>query len=407
VQGRQAVVFQGASFLGAAFSFAYALRSILRLPGGGYPLPIRSEHVCNALHCVRKLKPESAKMPIDRSKLDELRLRYASAGGGNIYDPRFRAVAAQIFKDGDSRKWPFAGPATFIDAPLRLDGLTAEGLAALDVALIGVPMDLGVTNRAGSRLGPRAVRAIERIGPYEHVLGIAPTGTLRVADVGDVPMRSRYSLAECHADIEACYRRIADTPVIPLSVGGDHSITGSILKGLAAKRSVGMVHIDAHCDTAGPYEGSKFHHGGPFREAVLAGVLDPTRTIQIGIRGGAEYLWEFSYESGMTVIHAEEVSDMGIPAVVQRALEVIGTGPTYVSFDVDSIDPGFAPGTGTPEVGGLTPREVLQILRGLRGVDIVGGDVVEVAPQYDATTNTAQIGAQILFELLCLVVLKR
>jgi agmatinase len=346
-------------------------------------------------------------MPLDCSKLDELRLRYASAGGGDIYDPHFKAVAAQIFKDGDSRKWPFAGPATFIDAPLRPEGLTADGLAALDVALVGIPMDLGVTNRAGSRLGPRAVRAIERVGPYEHVLRVAPTGTLRVADVGDVPMRSRYSLAECHADIEACYRRIADTPVIPLSVGGDHSITGSILKGLAAKRPVGMVHIDAHCDTAGPYEGSKFHHGGPFREAVLAGVLDPTRTIQIGIRGAAEYLWEFSYESGMTVIHAEEVSEMGIPAVVQRALEVIGTGPTYVSFDVDSIDPGFAPGTGTPEVGGLTPREVLQILRGLRGLDIVGGDVVEVAPQYDATSNTAQIGAQVLFELLCLVALKR
>jgi arginase family enzyme len=168
-----------------------------------------------------------------------------------------------------------------------------------------------------------------------------------------------------------------------------------------------MVHIDAHCDTSGPYEGSKFHHGGPFREAVLAGALDPTRTIQIGIRGGAEYLWEFSFESGMTVVHAEEVAEWGIDAVIKRALEVVGDGPTYVSFDVDSLDPAFAPGTGTPEVGGLTPREVLKILRGLQGINIIGGDVVEVAPQYDATTNTAQIGAQILFELLCLVSLKR
>jgi guanidinopropionase len=168
-----------------------------------------------------------------------------------------------------------------------------------------------------------------------------------------------------------------------------------------------MVHIDAHCDTAGPYEGSKFHHGGPFREAVLAGALDPTRTIQIGIRGGAEYLWEFSYESGMTVIHAEEVVESGIASVIARAREVIGDGQTYVSFDIDSVDPGFAPGTGTPEIGGLTPLQVLQILRGLKGLDIIGGDVVEVAPQYDATTNTAQIGAQILFELLCLVLLRR
>jgi guanidinopropionase len=274
------------------------------------------------------------------------------------------------------------------------------------VALIGVPMDLGVTNRAGARLGPRAVRAIDRVGPYEHVLRLAPSGKLKYADVGDVPMRSRFDLAECHADIEACYRMMAETRAIPLSVGGDHSISGAILKGLAAKAPVGMIHIDAHCDTAGPYEGSKFHHGAPFREAVLAGVLDPERTIQIGIRGGGEYLWEFSFASGMTVIHAEEVIAMGIPAVIEKARSVVGAGRTYISFDVDSLDPGFAPGTGTPEVGGLLPREALQILRGLGGLNIVGGDVVEVAPQYDPTTNTAQIAAQVLFELLCLVALK-
>jgi agmatinase len=345
-------------------------------------------------------------MAIDPATLERLRQRYATAGGGDMYDPHFKAVAAQIFQDSDHRKWPFVDPATFLDAPFLQGGLTPDILSTLDVALIGVPMDLGVTNRAGARLGPRAVRAVERIGPYEHILRVAPMGTLKVADVGDVPMGSRYSLAECHADIERCYTMIAETSVIPLSVGGDHSISGSILKGLGARRPVGMVHIDAHCDTAGIYEGSKFHHGGPFREAVLAGVLDPTRTIQIGIRGGAEYLWEFSYESGMTVLHTEDVMEMGLPAVIARAREVVGSGPTYVSFDVDSLDPGFAPGTGTPEVGGLAPREVLQILRGLAGIDIIGGDVVEVAPQYDATTNTAQAGAQMLFQLLCLVALR-
>ena len=176
---------------------------------------------------------------------------------------------------------------------------------------------------------------------------------------------------------------------------------------MAARGPVGMVHIDAHCDTAGPYEGSRFHHGAPFREAVLAGVLDPERTVQIGIRGGAEYLWEFSFASGMTVIHAEEVATMGLPAVIEKALAIVGTGPTYVSFDVDSLDPAFAPGTGTPEVGGLLPREALQIVRGLAGTNIVGGDVVEIAPQYDPTTNTAQLAAQMLFELLCLVALRR
>jgi len=344
---------------------------------------------------------------MERDKLEALRLKYADSKGGDIFDPEFAAVAAQVFTGGERRTWPFANAATFLGAPYRPDALELADCGGLDVALIGVPMDLGVTNRAGARLGPRAVRAIERIGPYDHVLRIAPARHVKAADVGDVPMQSRFSLEQCHADIEACFARVCAANVIPLAVGGDHSITYSILKAVGHERPVGMVHIDAHCDTAGEYEGAKFHHGGPFRHAVLAGVLDPERTIQIGIRGGAEYLWEFSYDSGMTVLHDEDVTAMGIPAVVARAREVVGDGPVYVSFDVDGVDPGFAPGTGTPEVGGLTPREVLGILRGLAGLDVVGGDVVEVAPQYDATTNTAQIAAQCLFELLCLVAVPR
>ena len=342
---------------------------------------------------------------MDEGKLRALREKYADAKGGDIHDPAFAAVAAQVFSAPDRRKWPFADPATLLAAPFAPDAL-ATGLTGLDVALVGVPMDLGVTNRAGARLGPRAVRGVERIGPYEHALRVAPMGSLAVADVGDVPMQSRFSLDQCHADIETCYHGIRAAGVIPLSVGGDHSITLPILKALGRDRPLGMVHIDAHCDTAGEYEGAKFHHGGPFRRAVLDGVLDPERVIQIGIRGGAEYLWEFSFESGMTVIHAEEVDAMGIAAVIAKARDVVGTGPTYVSFDVDSLDPAFAPGTGTPEVGGLMPREALAILRGLAGIDIVGGDVVEVAPQYDANTTTAQVGAQMLFELLCLVALR-
>jgi agmatinase len=343
---------------------------------------------------------------MDEKKLAALRAKYVGAKGGDIHDPAFAAVAARVFAAPDRRKWPFADPATLLGARFTPDA-AATGFAGLDVALIGVPMDLGVTNRAGARLGPRAVRAVERIGPYEHVLRVAPMGDLEVADVGDVPMKSRFSLDECHADIEAFYSEIARAGVIPLSVGGDHSITLPILKALGRDRPLGMVHIDAHCDTAGEYEGAKFHHGGPFRLAVLEGVLDPQRVIQIGIRGGAEYLWEFSFESGMTVIHAEEIGAMGLDAVIAKAREIVGGGPTYVSFDIDSLDPAFAPGTGTPEVGGLMPREVLTILRSLAGIDIVGGDVVEVAPQYDANTTTAQAGAQMLFELLCLVALRK
>lgn len=341
---------------------------------------------------------------IDSRKLQALREKYANASGGDIFDPLFASVAQAQFMGSDRRKWPFAGIPTLLDAPYRADAQDLPDFGGLDVALVGVPMDLGVTNRNGSRFGPRAVRTIERIGPYDHVLRCAPFSKARIADIGDVPMQSRYDLALCHADIEAFYKRLVEAGVRPLSVGGDHSISSSILKAVGERQPVGMIHIDAHCDTAGPYEGAKFQHGGPFRLAVLDGVLDPERTIQIGIRGGAEYLWEFSYESGMTVIHAEEVPGIGIEALIERARAVVGDGPTYLSFDIDSVDPGFAPGTGTPEVGGLTPREVLELLRGLKGIDFVGGDVVEVAPQYDATTNTAHVAAQVLFNILCLMV---
>ena len=318
--------------------------------------------------------------------------------------PKFRRVADKIFSKSGTRPPPYSGIPTFLTAPYREIAVDDPDFGDLQVAMIGVPMDLGVTNRPGSRFGPRALRAIERIGPYNHVLDCAPVHDLRVADIGDVPFQSRYRLELSHDDIERRIGQIVDAGVVPLSVGGDHSISHPILKAVGKDRPVGMIHIDAHCDTGGAYDLTKFHHGGPFRNAVLDGVLDPARTIQIGIRGSAEYLWEFTYESGMTVIHAEEVAGLGIPAVIERARKIVGDGPTYVSFDIDSLDPAFAPGTGTPEVGGLTTREVLEILRGLKGFNIVGGDVVEVAPQYDSTTNTAHAGAQVLFEILSLMV---
>jgi agmatinase len=343
-------------------------------------------------------------MPWDKSKLEELRSRYGDSGGGDFHDPRFQRVASQIFK-GSSRKAPYAGVPTFMDAPYRPVDAADPDFGDLQVAVVGVPMDLGVTNRPGARFGPRALRAMERIGPYNHVLDCAPVFDLRAADIGDVPMSSRYRLEQSLDDIEAFMAKIVDAGVVPLSAGGDHSITHPILKAVARRHGpVGLVHIDAHCDTGGPFDQTKFHHGGPFRNAVLDGVLDPTRTIQVGIRGAAEYLWEFSYDAGMTVVHAEEIPGLGIPAVIERAREVVGDGPVYVSFDVDGIDPSFAPGTGTPEVGGLTTREVLELLRGLKGLDVIGGDVVEVAPEYDTTTNTAHVGAQVMFEILSLMV---
>lgn len=332
--------------------------------------------------------------------LDALRARFAGASGGDVFDPEFSQVARLVFGEGDSRQAPYCGLPSLLRAPYRPD--LAPTFEGLDVALLGVPMDLGVTNRPGARFGPRAVRNVERVGPYEHVLKAVPTAHVRVADVGDVPFRSRFDLASSHEDIERFIASIVNAGVVPLSVGGDHSMGLPVLRAIGRDRPVGMIHIDAHCDTGGSFEGCKFHHGGPFRQAVLDGVLDPRRTIQIGIRGNSEYLWEFSFASGMTVIHAEEVDEMGLKAVIAKAREIVGDGPTYVSFDVDSLDPAFAPGTGTPEVGGLTSAQALGILRGLKGLDIIGGDVVEIAPQYDPSTNTAQIAAQVLFELLCL-----
>jgi guanidinopropionase len=373
-------------------------------------LGISGKRAENAAHKTQQIpdmrteKGRTADMAWDRQKLEALRAKFGDAGGGDVHDPQFKKVAEKIFSKDGTRYAPYAGMPTFLDAPHRAVDAENPDFGDLQVAMVGMPMDLGVTNRPGSRFGPRALRLIERIGPYNHVLKCAPTYDLRVADIGDVLFRSRFNLEMSHADIEKRIAQIVGAGVVPLSVGGDHSISHPILKAVGAKAPVGMIHIDAHCDTSGGFDHSKFHHGGPFRNAVLDGVLDPTRTIQIGIRGSAEYLWEFSYESGMSVIHAEEIDRLGLAAVIEKARSVVGDGPVYLSFDIDSLDPAFAPGTGTPEAGGLTTREALGILHGLKGLDIVGGDVVEVAPQYDATTNTAQAGGQMLFEILSLMV---
>ena len=333
---------------------------------------------------------------MDKDKLDDLRRRFADKTAFEIEDDHLRAVSAALVEPSGRRKAPFSGISTFLDAPQQ------DGLEGLDVALVGVPMDLGVSNRAGARLGPRAIRNVERIGPYNHSSRLAPQMRLNYADVGDCPVH-RYSLDESMQDIEGYFDGVKAAGVRPLSAGGDHSITYPIMRALGRDQPVGMVHIDAHCDTGGEYDDCKFHHGGPFRMAVLDGVLDPDRCVQIGIRGSSEVIWEFSYASGMTVFHIEDVMREGIDAIIARTLEVVGHGPTYVTVDVDGFDPAYAPGTGTPEIGGLTPREGLQLLRGLSGINVIGGDVVEVAPQYDPTTVTAQLGAQMMFEILCLM----
>ena len=193
--------------------------------------------------------------------------------------------------------------------------------------------------------------------------------------------------------------------MIPLSAGGDHSITYPIFKGIVSDGPIGMVHIDAHTDTWGEIWGSKFHHGSPFRLAVEDGLLDPKRTIQIGIRGAQNFMdgIDFSLDSGMRVVFMEDFFEMGVKEVIKEALMIVGDGPTYISFDVDGLDPVFAPGTGTPEVGGITTIEAQTLLRGLKGLDFIGADVVEVAPPFDQTGNTALVGATMMYEILCLL----
>src|SRR5215469_15298720 len=336
---------------------------------------------------------------MDTEKLKRLRARYADRGAFDGDDPVLLRAARDVQTGDGRRSLPYSGVPTFLGLP------HATSLEGLDIAVVGVPMDLGVSNRSGARFGPRAVRGIERIGPYHPTFRGVPHAHVRAADVGDVPFRSRYSLEQSLEDIETYYAELTRQRIRPLSVGGDHSVTYPILKALGKERPVGLVHIDAHCDTMGAYDGSKFHHGGPFRLAVLDGVLDPERTIQIGIRGSSNMFWEFSHASGMRVVYMEEWLQKGWAEVAALTREVVGAGPIYVSVDVDGFDPAYAPGTGTPEVGGLTPREVQALLRSLAGLDIVGADVVEVAPQYDPTTNTAQLAAQILFEEFALMAL--
>ncbi|HEX6980560.1 MAG TPA: agmatinase [Alphaproteobacteria bacterium] len=294
----------------------------------------------------------------------------------------------------------FSGIATFMRLPYAADP------AAVDVGLIGVPWDGGTTNRPGARLGPRAIRdqssLMRRVNAATRV---EPYRLARVADLGDAPVNP-CDVADTLARIEQFYARVHAAGTAPLSAGGDHLVTLPIFRAIAKGRPLGMVHFDAHSDTWDRYFGDfKYTHGTPFRRAIEEGLLDPRRTIQIGIRGSlysADDL-DWALAQGIRIIPIEEYFKLGPEKVVAEARRVVGTGPTYISFDVDALDPVFAPGTGTPEVGGYSTFEAQQMIRGLRGLDIVGGDVVEVSPPFDPTGNTALVGATMMFEILCVL----
>jgi guanidinopropionase len=297
----------------------------------------------------------------------------------------------------------FAGISTFMRLP-HID--PQRSLAEIDIGLLGIPFDGATTMRPGTRLGPRQVReASSMMRLVNYGTKVAPYDLCACADLGDVAVNP-IDVSDTLRRIETMIAHLAKQGVTPLSIGGDHIISYPILRALGAKRPLGLIHVDAHSDTGDTYfGGQKLTHGTPFRRAIEDGVLDPRRTVQIGIRGHmyATDERDWALAQGIRIIDMEEVIEQGLDHAIAEARRVVGHGPTYFTYDIDSIDPAFAPGTGTPEVGGFTTREALKLVRGFRQLDLVGADMVEVSPPLDPSGNTALVGASIAFELLCLL----
>ncbi|XP_059188413.1 agmatinase, mitochondrial [Centropristis striata] len=280
---------------------------------------------------------------------------------------------------------------------------TADGL---DAAFIGVPIDTGTSNRPGARFGPRQIRVESAmLRSYNSGTRAAPYESVMVADIGDVNVNV-YDLKDTCKRIREAYRKVLATGCIPLTMGGDHTIAYPILQAVAEKHGpVGLVHVDAHADTSDVVLGEKIGHGTPFRRCVEEGLLDCKRVVQIGLRGTgySPDSYEWSRAQGFRVVQAEECWFKSLAPLMAEVRAQMGSGPVYLSFDIDALDPGFAPGTGTPEIAGLTPIQGVEIVRGCRGLNLVGCDLVEVSPAYDTTGNTALTGANLLFEMLCVL----
>lgn len=294
----------------------------------------------------------------------------------------------------------FGGIATFFRLPY-VEAATADDI---DIGVVGIPWDGGTTNRPGPRHAPRQMRdqsaMVRRMHQTSHIV---PYDLANVADLGDAPVNPA-NVDDALARVEGHYAMLVEKGIRPLSAGGDHLCSLPILRALGRKSPVGMIHFDAHTDLYdGYFGGFKYTHGTPFRRAIEDGVLDPRRTIQIGLRGSMYDLDDFEYgqKMGVRMMRIEEAMEMGPKAVMEEARAVVGDQPTYVSFDIDMLDPVYAPGTGTPEIGGFTTFQAQQMLRGLKGVNIIGADVVEVSPPFDASGLTAYAGAVMMFEILC------
>ena len=300
----------------------------------------------------------------------------------------------------------FAGVPTFMRLPhVSLDEARIQDV---EIGIIGVPWDSGTTNRPGPRHGPRQLRDASTMIRAEHpVSGVRPYERSNCADLGDVSINPA-DIEDSMNRITAFYNKVLEKGIKPLTAGGDHLTSLPVLRALADKAPLGMIHFDSHTDLFHSYfDGTMFTHGTPFRRAVEENLLDPKRVVQIGIRG-TQYDTEdldFAKSVGIRVIRIEEFFDRGIQDVMAEAREIVGEKETYVSYDIDFIDPAFAPGTGTPEVGGPNSYEALKVVRELTGIKIVGADMVEVSPPFDPSSNTAFLGVSIMFELLCQMVI--
>ena len=294
----------------------------------------------------------------------------------------------------------FAGPGTMMRLPAK------ESAAGLDACFVGVPLDIGTSNRSGARFGPRAIRNESvLLRPYNMATRAAPFDSLSVADIGDVAINT-FNLQKSIPIIQAAYDEILSHGAIPLTLGGDHTVVLPILRAMAKKHGpVGVVHIDAHTDINDHMFGEEITHGTPFRRAVEEGLLDCKRVVQIGVRGTgyAADDFDWSTEQGFRVVQAEECWHKSLAPLMAEVRKQMGDGPVYISFDIDGLDPAFAPGTGTPEIGGLTIHQGLEIIRGCRSMNVIGGDLVEVSPPYDLSGNTALTGANLLYEMLCVL----
>lgn len=298
----------------------------------------------------------------------------------------------------------FAGMPTFMRLP-HLDVASAQAATA-DIGIIGVPFDSGTSNRPGARHGPRQLRDLSTMIRTTHPRsGINPFQLVNCADLGDAPVNPMDIMQSLEL-ITDFYEQMVGKGIVPLTAGGDHLISFPILRALGRKAPVGMIHFDAHTDMNDAYFGdSKYTHGTPFRRAIEQGFLDPKRTIQIGIRGVKYEKTDFDWAlaQGVRIVEIEELFERGIESVMQEACEIVGSQKTYVSFDIDSIDPSFAPGTGTPEIGGFTTFQAQQMVRALDGLNLIGADLVEVSPPFDPSGGTAWVGVSIMFELLCVL----